>query len=210
VPRGLGVRVVVLASALVAVAVVSVFASWGTWTIIAVMAVSFLIVSAIEIVASRREGAGPATEAPPAAEPEPAGGELPQHVRVLHDEHEPESEPEPAPVAIAPEREPPVRPPLAAVSTPQPAPPSETEPEPEPQPTAVVPIALRDERPREWNLWELERASRDAAGQDPFRDEERNYLLMYLREFASPEGTLPADFDALVRDSFGDLLASVH
>jgi hypothetical protein len=74
----------------------------------------------------------------------------------------------------------------------------------------VVPLALRDERPREWNLWELERASRDAAGQDPFRDEERNYLLMYLREFASPEGTLPADFDALVRDSFGDVLATVR
>jgi hypothetical protein len=32
---------------------------------------------------------------------------------------------------------------------------------------------------------------------------------MYLREFAGPDGTLPADFDALVRESFGDVLHSV-
>jgi len=195
---GLGVRVVALASALVAVAVVSVLASWGTWTIVGVMSASFLIVSAIEIVASRRETEGTAPEPVPEPEQAPAEDELPQHVRVLHDEPEPKPEPEP------------VGPALTAV--PMPPPPREPEPEPapEPQPTAVVPLALRDERPREWNLWELERASRDAAGQDPFRDEERNYLLMYLREFASPEGTLPADFDALVRDSFGDVLATVR
>ena len=29
---------------------------------------------------------------------------------------------------------------------------------------------------------------------------------MYLRDFADPGGALPIDFDALVRDSFGDLV----
>ncbi len=30
---------------------------------------------------------------------------------------------------------------------------------------------------------------------------------MYLRDFAGADGLLPLDFDGLVRDSFGDLLA---
>jgi hypothetical protein len=63
--------------------------------------------------------------------------------------------------------------------------------------------------PREWNLWELERAAREHAGDDVVKNEERAYLLMYLREFAGPDGTLPADFDGLVRDAFGDLLRLV-
>jgi hypothetical protein len=66
-----------------------------------------------------------------------------------------------------------------------------------------------DEAPREWNLWELERVARDNATDDLARNEERAYLLMYLREFAGPDGTLPADFDGLVRDTFGDLLRVV-
>ena len=41
------------------------------------------------------------------------------------------------------------------------------------------------------------------------RNEERSYLLMYLREFAGPDGILPADFDGLVRDAFGDVLHTV-
>jgi hypothetical protein len=62
--------------------------------------------------------------------------------------------------------------------------------------------------PREWNVWELERLARASAGADAFVDEERSYLLVYLREFATPEGTLPPDFDGLVRESFGELLAA--
>ena len=31
--------------------------------------------------------------------------------------------------------------------------------------------------------------------------------VVYLREFARPDGTLPTEFDALVRESFGELLA---
>ena len=44
---------------------------------------------------------------------------------------------------------------------------------------------------------------------DVAKNEERAYLLMYLREFAGPAGTLPADFDGLVRDALGDLVRAV-
>jgi hypothetical protein len=94
-------------------------------------------------------------------------------------------EPEPEPVAVEPESEP--------------------EPEPEPEPETVVAFVPRNMEPREWNLWELERLARKTTG-DVARDEERSYLLMYLREFAGADGNLPADFDGLVRDAFGDLL----
>jgi hypothetical protein len=73
----------------------------------------------------------------------------------------------------------------------------------------VVPFPARDAGPREWNLWELERAAREHGGGDVARDEERSYLLMYLREFAGPDGMLPSDFDGLVRDAFGDVLHTV-
>jgi hypothetical protein len=63
--------------------------------------------------------------------------------------------------------------------------------------------------PRSWNLWELERVSREAAGGDALRDEERAYLLVYLRDFAGPDGRLPVDFDRLVRDSFGELVEAM-
>jgi hypothetical protein len=80
------------------------------------------------------------------------------------------------------------------------------EPEPEPEPTAVTTLPL-PAQPQEWNLWELERLMRDHTAADPARGEEWGYLVVYLREFARPDGALPAEFDGLVRDSFGDLLA---
>ena len=79
------------------------------------------------------------------------------------------------------------------------------EPEPEPEPEPVV-MASFPQEPRAWNLWELERLVRTRAGRDPLRDEEWGYLLVYLRDFASSDGVLPEDFDALVRESFGELL----
>ncbi|HVM16357.1 MAG TPA: hypothetical protein VM290_02090, partial [Gaiellaceae bacterium] len=94
-------------------------------------------------------------------------------------------------------------PPAEPAPAPEPEPEPQREPEPAPQVVELFPGA-----PREWNLWELERLARDRAGQDPVADEERSYLLMYLREFASPDGLLPPDFDALVRESFGDLLTA--
>jgi hypothetical protein len=94
---------------------------------------------------------------------------------------------------------------LEHTDKPEPDPEPDPEPEPEPEPVATV-VALRPAEPREWNLWELERRVREGVGGDPIRDEERGYLLMYLREFANPEGTLPRDFDQLVRESFSDVL----
>ena len=73
-------------------------------------------------------------------------------------------------------------------------------------PSAVATLPL-PAQPQEWNVWELERLARERAARIPARDEEWAYLLVYLREFAAPDGTLPAEFDALVRESFGELVA---
>ncbi len=93
----------------------------------------------------------------------------------------------------------------------QPVPDLEPEPEPEPEPivaaTTVVPIGI-SATPRQWNVWDLERLTREASGGDASLDEERGFLLMYLREFAGPDGELPVDFDGLVRDSFGELIGA--
>ena len=79
---------------------------------------------------------------------------------------------------------------------------------PQPQgaaPPPAEPEPLVTSPPREWNLWEVERAVRDA--QDEERREEWSALLIHLREFANPDGDLPAEFDGLVRESFGAVLA---
>lgn len=57
---------------------------------------------------------------------------------------------------------------------------------------------------REWNLWELQRAVREAPADE--RHEEWSALLIHLREFANADGELPAEFDALVREAFGAVL----
>jgi hypothetical protein len=131
-------------------------------------------------------------EAPPAPPPEP--------------EPLPEPEPEPMPEPIT------ERAPLAAVPEPVPEPEPEPAPAPvaaapEPEPQTVVPIGV-SAAPRQWNLWDLERLTRESAGADAARDEERQFLLMYLREFADSTGALPIDFDGLVRDSFGELVGT--
>ena len=54
-----------------------------------------------------------------------------------------------------------------------------------------------------WNVWSLERLARDHPNA-----EELSFLVLSLREFADSSGQLPADFDPLVRESFGDLLPS--
>jgi hypothetical protein len=108
-------------------------------------------------------------------------------------EPEPEAEAEPVVVAEAPPEPVPER---------EPEP--ESEPELEPEPVAASSPPRADEPPRQWNLWTLETVLRDSAPED----EELSFLLMYLREFAGPDGLLPVDFDSLVRDSFGDLIAT--
>jgi hypothetical protein len=69
--------------------------------------------------------------------------------------------------------------------------------------------ARRSAQPREWNLWELESLARGQANVDPLRAEEWRYLFVHLRQFAGADGTLPAEFDGLVREAFGDLLRAL-
>jgi hypothetical protein len=84
---------------------------------------------------------------------------------------------------------------------PEPEPEPQPEPEPEPAPPPPVPAA---QRTGPWNVWELERVLRESGEQD----EEKTFLLRYLREYAGADGTLPPEFDDLVQESFGSLLGA--
>ena len=196
--RVFGPRTVVEAAFLVAVPVVALASGLGRAAIIALSAVGYLVVLLVEAVLWRERPAGgvPRLGREPEAAPEPTPAPEPAPVAEPEPVSEPELEPVPEPV---PE---PVRV-LRPVPDPEPVP----EPEPEPAARAtVVPIGI-SALPRQWNLWDLERLTREAAGGDAVLDEERAFLLMYLRDFAGPDGALPIDFDGLVRDSFGALVA---
>ena len=66
----------------------------------------------------------------------------------------------------------------------------------------------RRDEPRQWNVWDLERVARDEARRSPERADELSFLLVSLRQFAEPGGRLPTEFDGLVRESFGELIAT--
>lgn len=227
-----GLRLVAEAAVIVAAAVIAGVLDMGAWGIIAAVAVVWVVVSIAEYAIShegkrRPRAAAAAAEAawqPPVAEeplppreadepvepvepdpepePEPASKAEPEP----EPEPEPEAEPEPQP---EPEPEPEAEPAAEPEPQPEPEPESEPEPEPEPEPEAE-PEPEREPEPepipvaRQWNIWELDRAARD-GGQ---LDEEREFLLLYLRDYAGPDGLLPLDFDALVRESFGDVLGT--
>jgi hypothetical protein len=53
-------------------------------------------------------------------------------------------------------------------------------------------------------VWEIDRALRESGD----GTEEQEFLLIYLRDYAGPDGSLPVDFDALVRESFADVLVT--
>ena len=109
----------------------------------------------------------------------------------------------------------------------------ESRPEPEPRPGYAHPRAVPELPPdepapvlprapanvvrmprslesREWNVWELESLAREQARLEPERGEEWSYLFVHLRQFADAEGKLPAEFDGLVRESFGELLETLE
>jgi hypothetical protein len=181
--RVFGLRFLVEAALIVDVATLVWYQDLSKGGIVAAIVGTWILIALAEWLLSRRERERPVVLSPPApVVPLPAS--------------EPELEPAPEP-----ELEP----------GPEPEPPPEPEPEPEPPPAAepVVPLPVRSQ-PREWNLWELERVTREAAGADAARDEERSFLLMYLREFADPDGMLPVTFDQLVRETFGDVLGAVR
>jgi outer membrane biosynthesis protein TonB len=193
-----GPRFLIQAGFIIAVAVVAGVERVGTWSIIGLVAAAWIVVALVEIVLWIRHAGAPRPAAAPQPEPQLERPE-PQPV-VVKTEAVPVRTPEPPRIAAAP---PPSEP------HPEPEQEQEQEPELEPEPEPSVAYLPISGGPREWNLWELERVTRDHATDDVAQNEERSYLLMYLREFAGPDGTLPADFDGLVRDAFGDLLSVV-
>jgi hypothetical protein len=116
---------------------------------------------------------------------------------------EPQPEPEPAP---EPEPEPEPEPAPEPEPEPEPAPAPELEPEPEPEPAPEPePIPLAADR-GEWNLTQLERLVRDHGAEFPDRLEEWEIYLDSIREYAGPDGQLPATLDWLLWDTFGAVL----
>jgi hypothetical protein len=206
-----GPRTVVEAAFIVAVPVIALETGFKIWGIVIAGTIAYLLVVLVELgywYEGKRKPLPVAAQAPAPAVPEAE----PQ-VRVIRAEPEPEPQPEPPPVPVAvvaaPEPEPvPVREPprLAPAPPPLSAPEPAPEPEPELPPAAAV---IRIGGPRQWNVWDLERVARESSGGDPIADEERTFLLMYLRDFAGPDGLLPVDFDDLVRQSFGGLVANL-
>ncbi len=160
--------------------------------------------------------AEPKPAPPPAPEPVPEPEPAPPPAPEPAPPPAPESAPPPPPVAIAPppeegaprERRRPRRLRLRSVPAPQ----AEPEPVPEHEPVgpaetpSVVEFRPRTVEPRQWNLWDLERIARQEAAQHPERRDEWSYLFLNLRQFATADGSLPTEFDGLVRESFGGLL----
>ena len=159
-------------------------------------------------------------ESRPAPEPEPERAPLPSPPEpepAPPPPPAPESPPEPvfaAPVQAEPPpaRAEPLRSRLLRLrSVPSPRP----EPAPEPAAAApatpsVVEFRPRTIEPREWNLWDLERIAREEVREHPERRDEWSYLFLHLREFAQADGSLPTEFDGLVRESFAGMLERPH
>jgi hypothetical protein len=150
-------------------------------------------------------------ESPSRVEPEP--GHDPAAPPMSLGEAGPPAEQEPQAPSPAPQPGPPARPPLRPVPPPpEPLPPPPTPPERVPAASGPAQPGVVDLRtrataaPRRWNLWDLECRARDEQQRDPDRYEEWSYLFVHLRQFAAPDGSLPTEFDGLVRESFGDLL----
>ena len=188
--------------------------------VIALTVVACVLFAVLEWVYAREaaRAAVPEEAAPPAVEA-PSGDETPEAPGELEPEPEPQSRPEPelavserSARAILATGSPPVAepPPREPEWEPEPEP-DQPEPEPEPdQPeperaTAPGPEAARAPS-REWNVWELERLVREHP--DETRREEWAAMILSLRDFARADGSLPPEFDALVRESFGALLAT--
>jgi hypothetical protein len=205
-----GLRFLAEAVLIVLVTVVTGVLHLGPWGIGGAAAIVWLTYVVIEYsLAHPREEKKPAPELVERL-PEPEL-ERPRSdsVRVITRPPDPEPVAEPEPVAAEPEPDP----------TPVAVEP-ELEPEPEPTPLAVEPDEVPDtvpvsatpsDSPRElppdpqqWNVWELERGLRESGEST----EEREFLLIYLRDYAGPDGLLPLDFDDLVRESFPDVVGT--
>ena len=218
-------RLLALAGFLLTVALALWLAEVRPLVVIVVMALALGVAWAVEWLSWRQEVSRPVgEEPPPAGEPAPVAAEpaqppapappafsspVPPTVEQAASNEPLAPEPPPRPPAPEP-APPPQRPPLRPVPTPEPEPappPSEPMPVPPAARSGVVDLRTRvTAAPRRWNLWDLERRARDEQQRDPGRYEEWSYLFVHLRQFATPDGFLPTEFDGLVRESFGELL----
>ena len=66
--------------------------------------------------------------------------------------------------------------------------------------TCALPISGR------WNVLALDRLVEQRGHEFPGRVEEWTSYLHSLRAYASPDGSLPASFDTLIGETFGELL----
>ena len=95
-------------------------------------------------------------------------------------------------------------------SVPSPRPEAAPEPAAAPAKPSVIEFRPRTIEPRQWNLWDLERIAREDVREHPDRRDEWSYLFLHLREFAQADGSLPTEFDGLVRESFAGMLERPH
>lgn len=110
---------------------------------------------------------------------------------------------------------------LNASAPPQPEPLSQAEPEstfvpqtaPEPAEPEPVPAPQPPSPAASWgtpSLEELDQLVREHGDRFPERADEWSFTLLYLRDYAQVDGTLPVQFHDLVDDVFGDLLDLRH
>ena len=71
---------------------------------------------------------------------------------------------------------------------------------------AAAPPASADGSPGRYNLLSLERRVEERGAEFPDRVEEWSSYLFFLRDYASPDGVVPASFDWLIQDTFGELV----
>jgi capsular polysaccharide biosynthesis protein len=74
------------------------------------------------------------------------------------------------------------------------------------EPEPIAPSSARALRPGTWNVVALERLVAERGDEFPDRVEEWRSYVFFLREHASPEGVLPVSFDALVEETFRELV----
>jgi hypothetical protein len=187
------VRLTIGAALVALVAVGAVLAELEPILIVALIAAACVLVALVGRAYAREPA--PARDEPPVAQESPS-----EELAAPEPTPEPElAVSERSARAILASGPPPVQsaaPPLEPEPEREPAPDLEPEPQPEPEPSFV---------PREWNIWELQHLVRERPDDD--RHEEWAALTASLRDFARVDGTLPGEFDELVRDSFGELLA---
>jgi capsular polysaccharide biosynthesis protein len=77
-----------------------------------------------------------------------------------------------------------------------------------PPPVRVAALA-GDGKAGRYNLVALERAVEEHGPEFPNRLEEWSSYLFFLREYADPDGTVPASFDWLIEETFAELQARI-